>query len=426
MSVRGRLTLWYGGAMILLLGAFSGSVFLFVRGHLLAGVQREVDDLYARIEAVCRHDPDEVYEIEKHGPPAFFEVRDGDRIVHRTASWSEVEAPKGREYRVKRGASGPFMIAVAADETPTRDAVRLLGLVFLIGVPLAAGAALGGGYVLAGRALAPVGTLADRAREITAERLAERLPVGNPRDEFGRLAGVFNETLSRLQGSFDQLRRFTADASHELRTPLTALRSVGEVALQQDRNAASYREVIGSMLEEVDRLSRLVDSLLFLTRADAGVIRAAPGRADTADLAKSTVELLRVLAEERRQTIHLEAGGSMIVLADPTLLRQALMNLIDNAIKYSPVGGSIRVRTHRVAGAVLIDVIDSGPGIPEEGRKRLFERFHRLDPSRSREGGGAGLGLAIARWAVEASGGNLTLASSSPEGSTFRISLPSA
>ena len=154
-----------------------------------------------------------------------------------------------------------------------RDTLWTLAVILVMGIPFAVGLAIAGGYFLAGRVLTPVGAMADKAREITAESLAERLPVDNAEDEFGRLATVFNDTLSRLQDAFDRLRRFTADASHELRTPLTAMRSVGEVALRNTLDPSAYRDVIGSMLEEVDRLTRLVESLLTLTRADLGNIQ---------------------------------------------------------------------------------------------------------------------------------------------------------
>src|SRR5205814_42333 len=208
-------------------------------------------------------------------------------------SWT---APEGRTYRVETRSGPSSAVAVAIDETPIRSTLWTLAAVLLAGVPFAAGLAVAGGYFLAGRVLRPVGAMADQARKTSAESLAERLPVANPHDEFGRLATVFNETLSRVQDSFERLRRFTADASHELRTPLTAMRSVGEVAIQRTLEPAACRDVIGSMLEEVDRLTRLVDSLLLLTRADSGRLQPSRETIDLAALAASVVEQLRVLA----------------------------------------------------------------------------------------------------------------------------------
>jgi heavy metal sensor kinase len=274
--------------------------------------------------------------------------------------------------------------------------------------------------------LAPIGAMADKAREITAESLAQRLPVENAEDEFGRLATVFNDTLSRLQNAFERLRRFTADASHELRTPLTAMRSVGEVALRNTRDASAYRDVIGSMLEEVDRLTRLVESLLTLTRADSGKIHLAPEALDLGVLAGSVIDQLRVLADEKQQELTLQAPVAVHAMGDPALVRHALTNVIHNAIKYTPNGGAISVELKVSLGQAVIEVRDTGPGIPGPHRDRIFDRFYRVDAGRSREEGGVGLGLAIARWAIEANGGRIELAGGERRGSLFRIFLPAA
>jgi signal transduction histidine kinase len=252
------------------------------------------------------------------------------------------------------------------------------------------------------------------------------LPVDNPNDELGRLATVFNQTLTRLELSFDQMRRFTSDASHELRTPLTALRSVGEIGLRGKREPAAYREIIGSMLEEVDRLSLLVDRLLTLSRADMGESILARDRVNLAELAEEVTAQLDVLAEEKQQSLKVDIVGASSCIGDRMVLRQALLNLVDNAIKYSPAGGQITVRVSTSAeGTAVLDVSDSGPGIPAEQQQRVFDRFYRVDSSRSRENGGTGLGLSIARWAVEVNGGQLTLENSNGPGATFRITLPS-
>jgi heavy metal sensor kinase len=308
------------------------------------------------------------------------------------------------------------------DEGPLRQTLGTLAVILLLGIPCAAGLALVGGYLLAGRVLVPVGAMADTARKITAESLGERLPVENPEDEFGRLARVFNDTLSRLHDSFERLRRFTADASHELRTPLTAIRSVGEVALQGPRDPAAYRDVIGSMLEEVDRLTRLVESLLTLTRAESGRIQPTREVVDLGELAASVADHLRVLAEEKDQHLAVEIRSRVRAEGDSAILRQGLINLLDNAIKYTPAQGSIEVRVGEIsAGEVAVEVKDTGPGIAAADRDRIFERFYRVDAARSRESGGLGLGLAIARWAVEANGGRIEVESEEGKGSLFRM-----
>ena len=291
------------------------------------------------------------------------------------------------------------------------------------GLPVAVAIAGVGGYFLARRVLAPVGRMVDRARTITAERLGERLPVENPADELGQLAAVFNDAFARLERSFEQLRRFTADASHELRTPLTAMRSVGEVGLREHRDAAAYREIIGSMLEETDRLGRLVEGLLTLSRADGGNVSLKREAVDLAELARDVAGHLGVLAEEKRQSFAVQASGPVPAWVDRVVIRQALINLVDNAIKYTPPGGSVGIVVRDGGPGPTVEVTDTGSGIPPEHRDRVFDRFYRIDKARSRDLGGAGLGLAIARWAVEAHGGRIDLESVEGRGSTFRISL---
>jgi heavy metal sensor kinase len=282
-----------------------------------------------------------------------------------------------------------------------------------------------GGYFLARHALGPIERMARRVHEINAERLNARLDIENPHDELGFLAGTFNETLARLERSFEQLRRFTADASHELRTPLTAIRSVGEVGLQKQGAAEDYREIIASMLEESVRLTRLVDSLLTIARADSGQIQLERTTIPLVPLVRDVTSLLDVLAEEKGQRLSVDGDETIQVQGDGSILRQVLTNLLDNAIKYSYSGSAISVRVS-LAGddTVAIEVEDDGPGIPAEHRDKVFERFYRIDNGRSRDTGGAGLGLAIAKWGAEAHGGRLELFCPAGPGCTFRLVLP--
>jgi heavy metal sensor kinase len=297
-------------------------------------------------------------------------------------------------------------------------------LILVLGLPLGVATASLGGYSLARRALAPVDRMAEHARLITAERLSDRLPVHHPEDELGRLATVFNETLGRLEASFEQMRRFTADVSHELRTPLTAIRSVGEVGLREHRDERAYRSIIGSMLEEVDRLSGLVDRLLTLSRAESGQAKLSLEVVDLGELAEDVVAYLGVLAEEKRQSLTFDCVGKPRGSCDRLVLRQSLINLVDNAIKYTQAGGRISVRVSDSPSGPTIDVSDTGPGIAPDVRARVFDRYYRGGRSQAADIGGSGLGLAIARWAVEANGGRLSLEETGPGGSRFRITLP--
>jgi heavy metal sensor kinase len=325
----------------------------------------------------------------------------------------------------RRGRIGtqPVVIQVARSEFLMRQELRQLVLVFVLGLPVAVAVAGLGGYTLARRALRPIARMTERARSITAERLSDRLPVENPDDEMGRLATVFNETFGRLERSFEQMRQFTADVSHELRTPLTSIRSVGEVGLREHRDEPAYRGIIGSMLEEVDRLASLVDRLLTLSRAETGQARVSAAPFDLRGLADEVATHLGVLAEEKDQAIRVE-GPPADANADRFVIRQAVINLVDNAIKFSPAGGRITIRVGETRDTATLDVADTGRGIAAAARDRIFDRFFRATQDGAEKG--AGLGLSIARGAVEANGGRLTLVSSNDSGSTFRIVLPRA
>lgn len=340
-----------------------------------------------------------------------------------------VDTPSGpvRVLRARVEAGGhSFVVRAAVSELATRRQLRSLRIqlaALSLGVVLLGGL---GGWALARTALGPLARMASQARRLTAERLDERLSLPDSSLEVDQVRDAFNETLGRLQRSFEGLRRFSADASHELRTPLTALRSVGEVALRQARTAEHYREVVSTMLEEVDRLSRLAEELLALARAEAGQARIERERVDLAALATDVVERLAVLAEERGQSLEAAAPGPVVVLGDRVALRQALVNLVDNAVKYSGPGTRIRVRTGARPGLGVVEVVDEGPGIAAEHRERVFDRFYRIDRSRSREMGGTGLGLSLVKWTAEAHGGRVELDSEPGRGSTFRLVLPAA
>jgi len=447
-SVRFRLTLWYaavlGGTMALL----GTGLYLFVRSDLLGRVRAQTDRYVARADTLLRRDPEELEELEEYGSVTYYRIlaNETDSVLHRSAAWTRTgvgrslqasrpsdvwqwETPGEDHFLLRRATVSvrgqTYQIVVAEPIDAIWATLERLFWLLALGTPVAILVALAAGYVLAGRALRPVGDMAAAAQNITADRLDERLPVENPNDEFGRLATAFNDTLDRLEDAFQRLKRFTADASHELRTPLTSIKSVGEVALQpgEDRPPSFYREVIGSMLEEADRLHRLVADLLTLTRTDDGA-RPDPSPVDLWALTETVVEDLRVLAEEKGQTLVTD-GATAMVEGDADTLRLILVNLLDNAIAYTPEEGRITVRL--VAGDddwVAVEIEDTGPGIAPEEQDQIFDRFYRVDAARSRDGGGSGLGLAIAERAARLNGGTLEVESTPGEGSTFRLVLP--
>jgi signal transduction histidine kinase len=444
-SIRFRLTAWYAIVLIVILGLLSTGVFLFVRGRLISLYCGKVDAGLGTVEAILMNSGGDIYDIFHLGHDNAFRLTREGMPTYRTEAWRELgmddgkgpgslegydsfRSPDGRLFIVKVDSIPMygFELTYAQEAAAMEESVRNLATILLVSFPGALLLAVAGGYFLAGRALSPVNAITGKAREITADRLSERLPVENPNDEIGRLAAVFNETLTRLESSFDRLRRFTADASHELRNPLTSIRSVGEVALQESGDTESYRDAIGSMLEDVDRLTGLVDDLLVLARGDSSGGVAAKGTVDLASLAAGIVDELRILSEEKDQTITLTNGPPVMVTADESTLRLALSNIIHNAIRYAPGKGKVEIRLGRDGGNAFLDVLDDGPGMPPEEREKVFDRFYRLDKARSREEGGTGLGLSIARWAIEANGGTIGYRDGDLPGACCRITIPLA
>jgi heavy metal sensor kinase len=316
------------------------------------------------------------------------------------------------------------IVRLGVSENSLRGEFREMVGALTLGLPVALLIVGFTGYFVARRTLRPLQSMARHAKQINVEHLNERLLIENPEDELGHLGRAFNETLSRLEQSFGQLRRFTADASHELRTPLTALRSVGEVALQNEGDTQYHHDVIGSMLEEVYRLTRLVDTLLLLSRADSGHLPLQRSEVPLLNLATESAALLEVLAEEKNQSVQIEGDRNLTVMGDRLILRQALVAIIHNAVKYSPTAGNINVTVHAVNGDAVVEIRDSGPGIRIEHRAKVFERFYRVDKARTGEEGGAGLGLSIAEWAVKTHGGSIELVCDPEPGCTFRVRLP--
>lgn len=439
-GVRARLTLWYTLALALIVFVFSVSVYVFVKGRLYRQLDRQLDGEFSLIAGEITESPADLRELDPGGSTRLFQVIRQDKVFFRSEALQKARLPElgagpesryqtvrsklGKRYRAVTGrVSQNARLTVVLREEPVHEAIETLALILALALPLALALAAGGGYLLAGRLLRPVAAMAAKAAQIGSENLSERLPTGNPDDEFGKLAAVFNRTLGRLEDAFERLRRFTADASHELRTPLTAIQSVGEVALQEDLDAGAFRDRIGSMLEETAHLTRLVESLLLLTRAESGRLAATFSETDLAALVEKAVEDMRVLAEEKDQKLTFDGPAGVRARVDADLLRRAVVNILDNAVKYTPRGGAVSVGLSESGGAVTIAVADSGPGIAPEHREKVFGRFYRIDEARSRESGGAGLGLAIAKWAVEAMGGRIELESREGSGSTFRIVL---
>lgn len=459
-TVRFRLALWYAAGGTLLTTLFAIAIYTFVTGRIARPLDYRLRQDLAELHAGLRIGSDR--SLRWHGEllvegstpisdPPWFEVWDDQgQLVRRVWPFVETRAanlpgPPSRTVgdgavsvfyvtptlrlrtltvRVEvPGAPSFWMLRLFSVHERYSDALEDLRIIIAVSLPITVALLVVGGHLLTRRWLLPLDRMAAEANRITVADLQRRLPVENPHDEFGRLAQVFNFTLDRLQNSFEALDRFVSDASHELRTPLTTLRSVGEVALRKSRTVEEYRGIIGSMLEEVQRLQGLVERLLQLASAEGAghLIQRVPTALH--ELAAACVQELGVLAELKRQRFVV-AGGPCTTVTDPVLVRQALQNLIDNAIKYSPEDSEIRVVLGERDGHAEIAVSDEGPGIAEDDRPQVLERFYRADRARGRATGGFGLGLAITKAYLRSLGGTLEYEPREPRGSTFRLVLP--
>jgi heavy metal sensor kinase len=319
-----------------------------------------------------------------------------------------------------------YEVRIAYPLKPIDEAFGNLRFFLLAGVPLIVALAGLGGWILARGSLQPVANITQAARQISAQGLARRIPVRGVGDELDELALTFNEMLGRLERSFEQARNFSFDAAHELRTPLTAMRGESEVALLKNSSAEELRRVLRSNLEEINRITAIVNDLLTVAQGEAGTLEIRRETVPLSDLAGNIVETVQVLAEDKQVTLEAQIEPGVRVSGDSLRLSQLLLNLLDNAIKHSSRGQVVRLSLEKDGPAPLLRVEDSGAGIAEEDIPHIFDRFFRTDRSRSRQVPGSGLGLSISKWIVEAHGGSISVASRLGAGSVFTVRLPAA
>ncbi|MFQ5899945.1 MAG: sensor histidine kinase [Thermodesulfobacteriota bacterium] len=280
------------------------------------------------------------------------------------------------------------------------------------------------GWLLANRALRPVAEITKTARRIGAENLNQRLEVRNPGDEIGRLAETFNDMISRLESSFDRIKQFTADVSHEIKTPITILKGETEIALKTEKTVEGFKSVLVSNLEEINRMTHVIEGLLFLSRRDSGIKDITTEEIDMDDLLKEKYQQAILLAKNKEIKVILVRNDPVRVKGNPIRLRQLLLNLIENAVKYTPKTGEITLSLEKSAGFARIVVSDTGIGVAREDLPYLFDRFFRVDKARSREEGGSGLGLSICKGIVNSHNGSIEVKSRPGKGSKFIIHLP--
>ncbi len=317
-----------------------------------------------------------------------------------------------------------YRIRVAYPEAEIAEVLQNLFSIFLFLIPVVFLISVVGGYFLAKQSLKPVNEITQTAREITATNLRQRIAVINPKDEIGRLTETLNDMIGRLEASFQQVRQFSMDASHELRTPLTIMRGEIELTLKRNPGASSLKSTLASVLDEVLRMSSIVEGLIFLAKADSGSAKL-DRKATRLDLLVGEIEEdAEVLAERKKINVSIAKLDQTTIIGDAIRLRQLMLNLVDNAIKYTPEGGKVTLSLVRVNGNANFVVEDTGIGIPENDLASIFDRFYRIDKSRSRQPDGLGLGLSISKWIAEAHGGSLMVESNVGKGSKFTVVLP--
>lgn len=454
-SIGFRLAGWYflvlAGGML----AFSIVAWFAMRASLYQAIDSRLrdraDNLRIFLQVITTLPGNEMAEeLEEHAPSPegnLFQVRtENGRWLFRSrtleVSRIPLELPAGLlEPRFDNGraeghpvrlfservqvAGAPYAIQVAALTDEAIQALNSFRLLLLFAAPLLVILASGAGYWISRRALAPVDQITQAAQRISLENLQHRLHVPQTHDELQRLSQTLNEMLARLEASVSRMQQFTADASHELRAPISLIRATAEIAGRRTRTAEEYRQALGEIQEEAERTSQVVESLMLLARADSGSELLERHDADLGEIVRAAAEPGEKLARTRGVTFSLDVPATPFpVHADPQALRRALLCLMDNAAKYTPPGGWIKVQTGSRNGCALVSVADNGIGIAAADLPYIFERFWRADKARSRDQSGAGLGLSIARWIVAVHGGQIEVASEPGKGSVFTLSLP--
>ncbi|MFN7929111.1 MAG: ATP-binding protein [Blastocatellia bacterium] len=464
-SVRVRLTFWYVLIFAVLLGAFSFLLYSLLARDLhqhldqavlshartaAAGFQGQMlennnDAVVATAHTLLEFRPHNAYlavlNAERQLGANYYDemsMPTGAAVLQEAipAAWLQAAstAPVLRTVAGFGGAGGrvavmpipasEFFVVVAQSQAEMQQQLRTMRRIFALSLPLMLLIAGLVGYFLARQSLAPIAAMSEQAENITAHNLHERLPVENPRDELGRLATVFNALLARVQRSFSSLREFTADASHELRTPLAIIRGEADVALSQPRSPLEYQETLAIVRDEARRLSRIVDDMFALARADAGGQQLHRAEFYFDDLLAECCRAVQTLAASKSIAVQCETLSDVEFCGDEELLRRMMLNLLDNAIKYTPSGGRVNLALDVTDTEIELRVRDNGIGIPAEAVAQVFDRFYRVDKARARAEGGSGLGLPIVKWVAEAHHGSVQVESYPGLGSTFVVRLP--
>lgn len=459
-TLRGRLTYWYCGALTVFLALFGPALYLVVRHHLahhhdfgLRAESAKVLQILAEHEDCLRLTEQQqeglngigrlmvIHEVGGLRQPFFKSAELASHPLAATLAQRVLEIPAVASFEtfeqdgnLWRVISVPYtshvgrkgVIRLMVEMGDIREVLETLRISLFWLTAMGIGLSWAGGYWISGRALQPIHDLADRAQKINAGNLGERLPHPGVDSEIGRLVEMLNRAFARLEESFSTMRRFTADASHELRNPLATLQNTIDVALEKPRTAEEHARILASLGEETGRLRSLVNDLLLLARADAGVVRLQKEAVRLDQVVEERVSAFRPRAEERAIELRSEPCQPVVIAGDERWLHQLLGNLLDNALKFTPPGGRVLVSLEGSDGASRLSVADTGPGIPSEDLTRIFDRFYRSDPARSHSSiPGTGLGLSIAAWIARMHGGELRAENRPEGGAVLILKIPS-
>ena len=463
MPLRLRLTLWYGSALALILIVFSTILYVLTARTLRDAVDQSLeetaaaavrsleergflplideDELLSQFPELARIDkffqifsPSGTITIrspnvKQHDVPLSrraLEVAFSGRTIFESAKYPKEPPLRLISVPIVYQKNLLYIVQVGTSMESVDETLNRLLLVLLVTMPIALAVSLAGGWFMAGRALRPVDAITQAAQRIAGGDLTQRLTVPASADEIGRLTNTFNDMIDRLETSFRQIRQFSSDASHELRTPLTVMKGETELALRRPRDQHDYQVVLESNLEEIDRMTRIVDELLFLSRADMGEVKMERLPVRLESLIEDIHRQASLLGQERNIQVVLGAVAPATVLGDELRLRELLLNLVDNAIKYSKPGGTVDIALAVEHGEARLSVADRGIGIATEDLRRIFDRFYRTDDARAHTKKGTGLGLAICTWIAESHQGRIDVQSEVGQRSTFTVTLPLA
>lgn len=447
LSIRWRIAIWNTAAFAVILLTFGLAVYGLLRKTHYDQVDRRMQTQFLEITKRQPQDATKAADawLQGYGSAAYILDQEGRAVEHvgklSADDLARVDRPTSEipQYDTDRLPSAGHvrrLIAQIPNTEPPRTLVMVAELehvdeelwevirALLITTPITLVAAASIAYLLARKALSPVDHLRQMTDEITVDRLDRRLPIRNPADELGLLAQTINSMIERLQRSFGEIRRFTADASHELRTPVAVIRSEAELGLTAIGENPAVRRRFESIVEECSRLADLTSQLLALCREEAGIATMARKPVRLESLVSESTDSMRPMAEAKQLLLAVECEANPIILGDADRLRRAFCNLLDNAIRHTPAGGRVYVKLSQWKGEAQIEVRDTGAGIAAQHLARVFERFYQVDSGRSHAGGGAGLGLSIVKSVVEAHEGRVEATSELGTGSAFRIILP--